>query len=70
MGATTAYPLVMHLLDLRDRGVAEPGDVTEALAQLLPPQPCSKVLRFTQADEAPSSANGTSCGTQLRLSTG
>lgn len=31
---TTAYPLVMHLLDLRDRGLAEPGDVTEALGHI------------------------------------
>lgn len=31
-GATTAYPLVMHLLDLRDRGIAAAGDVADALA--------------------------------------
>jgi hypothetical protein len=32
--ANTAYPLVMHLLDLRDRGLAEPSDVTEALGHI------------------------------------
>ncbi len=32
--ATTAYPLVMHLLDLQDQGVAEPADVTEALGHI------------------------------------
>ena len=31
-GATTAYPLIMHLLDLQDRRIATPGDVAEALA--------------------------------------
>ena len=31
-GATTAYPLVMHLLDLRDRGIATASDVADALA--------------------------------------
>ena len=31
-GATTAYPLIMHLLDLRDRGIATAGDVADALA--------------------------------------
>ena len=31
-GATTAYPLIMHLLDLQDRGIAAPGDVAEAMA--------------------------------------
>ena len=30
-GAATAYPLVMHLLDLLERGVADAGDVAEAL---------------------------------------
>ncbi len=31
-GAQTAYPLVMHLLDLLDQGVTDEGDVTEALS--------------------------------------
>jgi alkylated DNA nucleotide flippase Atl1 len=30
-GAQTAYPLVMHLLDLRDRGVTDAADVADAL---------------------------------------
>lgn len=30
-GATTAYPLVMHLLDLEDRGVTTTAEVVEAL---------------------------------------
>ena len=48
-GATTAYPLVMHLLALREGGVAEPGDVTEALCQLLPPQPYSAGVQTRMA---------------------
>ena len=31
-GATTAYPLIMHLLDMRDRGIATADDVADALA--------------------------------------
>ena len=31
-GAATAYPLIMHLLDLLDRGIATPGDVADAMA--------------------------------------
>ncbi len=31
-GATTAYPLIMHLLDLQDRGIATARDVADALA--------------------------------------
>ena len=31
-GATTAYPLIMHLLDLQDRGIATAGDAADALA--------------------------------------
>ena len=30
-GAATAYPLIMHLLDLLDRGVTTPGDVADAI---------------------------------------
>ncbi len=33
-GAQTAYPLVMHLLDLADRGVASAADVAEALTYI------------------------------------
>jgi len=33
-GATTAYPLVMHLLDLLERGVATVGEVAEALVYI------------------------------------
>ncbi|MEU4603764.1 DUF262 domain-containing protein [Kribbella sp. NPDC023972] len=33
-GAATAYPLVMHLLDLLDRGVTDATDVAEALAYI------------------------------------
>ena len=32
--ATTTYPLVMHLFDLLERGVATPGDVAEALVYI------------------------------------
>jgi len=31
-GAATAYPLIMYLLDLLDRGIATPGDVADAVA--------------------------------------
>ena len=31
-GAATAYPLIMHLLDLLDRGITAPGDVADAMA--------------------------------------
>ena len=31
-GAATAYPLIMHLLDLLDRGITTPGDVADAMA--------------------------------------
>ena len=31
-GAATAYPLIMHLLDLLDRGITAPGDVADATA--------------------------------------
>ena len=30
-GAATAYPLIMHLLDLLDRGIATPDDVADAM---------------------------------------
>jgi len=33
-GATTAYPLIMHLLDLLDRGITAPRDVADALAYI------------------------------------
>ena len=33
-GATTAYPLVMHLYDLLERGVTTAGDVAEALVYI------------------------------------
>lgn len=33
-GATTAYPLVMHLLDLRDRGATDAVDVGSALGHI------------------------------------